>query len=228
MVTETFDNAKRRDSNEKLARHELQGDGCYRIDNYDEGPAFSSFLPGIAGPDGVPLWCMYVNRAQVVVSFGVENKDNAIAEFLPATWAYQLVGVQGFRTLCKVDGRYYEPFQKDLASRIHDYSRTMWIEPDNLRLEETNHTLGLSFNVDYFCPVNQPVGSLIRLLTITNNSDESKRIDVLDGLSLILPAGFTDYGIKSMRHITEAYASVRLICQKVPFYAAKVEAHDKV
>ena len=71
MVTETFDNAKRRDSNEKLARHELQGDGRYRIDNYDEGPAFSSFLPGIAGPDGVPLWCMYENRSQPLVSFGV-------------------------------------------------------------------------------------------------------------------------------------------------------------
>jgi len=228
VVTETFDNAKRQDSNEKRAKHKLQGDGRYRIDNYDEGPAFSSFLPGIAGPDGVPLWCMYVNRAQAVVSFGVANKDNAIAEFLPATWAYQLVGVQGFRTLCKIDNRYYEPFQKDLASRIYDYSRTMWIEPDNLRLAETNHTLGLSFNVDYFCPVNQPVGSLVRLLTITNNSDESKRINVLDGLALILPAGFTDHGLKSMRHITEAYASVRLICQKVPFYSAKVEAHDKV
>jgi len=228
MVNDNFGKEKRRGSNSKIVRHELQGDGQYRIDNYDEGPAFSSFLPGIAGPDGVPLWCMYVNRAQAVVSFGVENKDNAIAEFLPATWAYQLVGVQGFRTLCKIDGRYYEPFQKDSSSTDYDYCRSMLIGPDTLRLEELNQTVGLSFGVEYFSPINRPIGSLVRLLTITNISDKAKKIDVLDGLALILPAGFTDFGLKSMRHITEAYASVRLICQKVPFYSAKVEAHDKV
>ena len=228
MFSGVLEDLKRQRQNAKRINYELEQDGRYRIDNYDEAPAFSSFLPGIGGPNGVPLWCMYVNRAQAVVSFGVENKDNAIAEFLPATWAYQLVGVQGFRTLCKIDNRYYEPFQKDLASTNYDYWRTMWIKPDSVHLEEANHTLGLSFNVDYFSPVNQPVGSLVRLLTITNDSDESKKIDVMDGLSLILPAGFTDFGIKSMRHITEAYASVRLICEKVPFYSAKVEAHDKV
>ncbi|NIQ99188.1 MAG: hypothetical protein GTN78_03165, partial [Gemmatimonadales bacterium] len=62
----------------------------YRIDEYDETPGFCSFLPGVAGRDGVPLWCFYVNRAQAIVSFGVSDKDHAIAEFLPATWAYQL------------------------------------------------------------------------------------------------------------------------------------------
>ena len=228
MVRDTFENAKRQDSNAKRIVHELQSDGRYRIDNYDEGPAFSSFLPGVGGPDGIPLWCMYVNRVQAVVSFGVANKDNAIAEFLPATWAYQLVGVQGFRTLCKVNNNYYEPFQKDFASGSYDYCRTMWIKPDNLQLTEVNHTLGLLFNIDYFCPVNQPVGSLVRSVTITNTSAEIKRVDALDGLALILPAGFTDFGVKSLRHITEAYASVRLICEKVPFYSAKVETHDDI
>ena len=40
--------------------------GQFRIEHYEQKPAFAGFLPGIGGPDGVPLWCLYVNRAQAV------------------------------------------------------------------------------------------------------------------------------------------------------------------
>lgn len=30
------------------------------------------------------MWVFYVNRGQGIASFGIENKDNAILEFLPA------------------------------------------------------------------------------------------------------------------------------------------------
>jgi hypothetical protein len=226
MVTRAKKSNKKKQNTIKV-NYELEAGGKYRIDNYDKSPAFSSFLPGIGGEDGVPIWCMYVNRAQAVVSFGVDNKDNAIAEFLPATWAYQLVNVQGFRTFCKVDGSYYEPFQNDFVSANYDYSRAMWVEPDRIEIEEVNKTLGLSFNVKYFSPVNKTIGSLVRIVTISNFARKPKKVNVLDGLPLILPAGFTDFGMKSMRHITEAYASVRLACGHVPFYAAKVLAHDE-
>src|SRR5687767_801203 len=83
---------------ERAPRYRLASENEYEITDFDRAPAFCSFLPGIAGPDGVPLWCMYVNRGQAVVSFGPGGKDSAIAEFLPATWAWQLAGVQGFRT----------------------------------------------------------------------------------------------------------------------------------
>ncbi|MHC4907351.1 MAG: hypothetical protein ACYTBW_03720 [Planctomycetota bacterium] len=113
-----------------LDEYALDEQGRFQIQRFDQQPAFSSFLPGIGGVDGVPLWCMYVNRGQSVVSFGVANKDNSIAEFLPATWAYQLVTTQGFRTFCKIDGDYYEPFQKGNDSRSHDIKRSMSIEPE--------------------------------------------------------------------------------------------------
>lgn len=201
--------------------------GQFQIRHYDKKPAFASFLPGIGGPGGVPLWCLYVNRAQAISSFGVGNKDHAIVEFLPANWAYQLVGVQGFRTFCMIDGQYYEPFQNDVLSGGFTYERTMWVEMDRLKLREVNQTLGLRFEVSYFSPVNQPVGALVRLLTITNQSSRTRRLECLDGLPLIIPAGFTDVGIKTMRRIHEAYASVRLVAGRVPYYAAKVMAHDE-
>ena len=59
------------------------------MDDYGKKSTFASFLPGIAGIRGIPIWCYYVNRGQCVVSFGVDNKDHAIMEFYPAHQAYQ-------------------------------------------------------------------------------------------------------------------------------------------
>lgn len=58
--------------------------GEFIIENYQKGKTFSSFLSGIAGKSGIPMWVFYVNRGQGIASFGIENKDNAILEFLPA------------------------------------------------------------------------------------------------------------------------------------------------
>lgn len=205
----------------------LDSGGRFQIRRYDRQPAFAGFLPGIGGPDGVPLWCLYVNRGQAVSSFGVGNKDHALVEFLPANWAYQLAGIQGFRTFCKVDGRFYEPFQNNGHAAGQTALRTMWIEMDRLTLREENPAVGLCFEVIYFSPVNKPVGSLVRMVNITNIASCPLDLEGLDGLPLILPAGFTDVGIKTMRRIYEAYAAVRLVSSFVPFYAAKVAAHDE-
>lgn len=49
----------------------------YIIENYDKNKCFSSFLPGIAGKDGIPMWVFYVNRGQCIASFGIENNELA-------------------------------------------------------------------------------------------------------------------------------------------------------
>ena len=42
----------------------------FLIENYGKKSTFASFLPGISGEKGIPIWCYYVNRGQCVVSFG--------------------------------------------------------------------------------------------------------------------------------------------------------------
>ena len=54
------------------------------IKDYDSQPAFADFLPGIAGENGIPAWCFFVNRGQGVASFGTQDKDHPIMEFRPA------------------------------------------------------------------------------------------------------------------------------------------------
>ncbi len=206
--------------------YNLEPDGRYRISNYDKASAFSSFLPGISGPQGVPLWCMYVNRSQAIVSMGTSDKDHPIMEFLPATWAYQLVGIQGFRTFCKIDDAFYEPFQNCLENN-HCPQRNMWISPNCLQIQEINSDLGITCDVEYFSPVNKPLASLVRIVTVKNISNEPTKISLLDGLALIVPAGMTDFNLKSMRRLSEAYAGVRLVKNSVPFYSSKVLAHDE-
>jgi len=204
----------------------LEPNGSFRIEHYDSRPAFASFLPGIGGSDGIPLWCLYVNRGQGVSSFGVANKNHAIVEFLPANWAYQLVGIQGFRTFCYADGSFVEPFGSRHRPSA-DIRRTMWIEMDRFRIREDNKAVGIRFEITYFSPVNQPIGSLLRLLTVSNLTSKTRHLRILDGLPQLLPAGFTEIGIKTMRRIYEAYASVRIIDGRIPFYAARVRVHDE-
>ena len=79
----------------------------YRLENYGKKSAFASFLPGISGVRGIPIWCYYVNRGQCIACFGVENKDHAIMEFSPAHQAYQTVKKTGFRTFVKKNGRVF-------------------------------------------------------------------------------------------------------------------------
>lgn len=211
----------------RRVRHSVEAGGLYRIENYDEALPFSSFLPGIAGPAGAPLWAMYVNRGQGIVSFGTQGKDGAILEFLPATWAYQLAGLQGFRTLCKIDGEYYEPFQRGEANLRCQLSRAMQIEMDRVAVEERNGTLEMAWHAEHFALVNRPLPALIRRVTFTNLAPARRRLQVLDGLPLIQPAGFTDRQMKRMRRLSEAYASVRLIGGVTAFYSARVRAHDE-
>ena len=69
------------------------------IENYDEQKPFASFLPGVAGVNGIPMWVYYTNRGQGIAGFGIENKNGSIMDFVPANVAYRRTEQQGFRTL---------------------------------------------------------------------------------------------------------------------------------
>ncbi|HLV08713.1 MAG TPA: hypothetical protein VKY40_00745, partial [Halanaerobiales bacterium] len=57
--------------------YKLNENGFFIIKNFQKKDAFSSFLPGIAGKKGIPVWAFYVNRGQGMVSFGLQDKDHA-------------------------------------------------------------------------------------------------------------------------------------------------------
>src|SRR5512136_945522 len=97
-----------------MADFDLDEQGRFAIQDYAGKLPFASFLPGIAGLLGIPMWVFYVNRGQAIASFGIENKDNPIIEFEPANKAYQATPYTGFRTFLKLQrgagAAFYEPF----------------------------------------------------------------------------------------------------------------------
>ena len=55
----------------------------YKQNNYQVKKPFSSFLSGVSGKNGIPMWAYYINRGQVISSFGLENKNGSMMEFYP-------------------------------------------------------------------------------------------------------------------------------------------------
>ena len=94
------------------------------IEDYDRKAAFSSFLPGLAGVKGIPVWSFYTNRGQGINSFGIHNKANAMMEFNSAITGYETANLKGFRTFVRKNGEYFEPFcSSDRNTRIFQRKR---------------------------------------------------------------------------------------------------------
>ncbi len=196
----------------------------FSIYNYNYAFPFSSFLPGISGILGIPMWCFYVNRGQCIASFGFESKDGAILEFYPANKAYRLTPIYGFRTFIKIDGRIYEPF----SERYQDFEREnkMSITPYDLTLFEVNKTLNLSLQVNYFTLPSEPIGALIRILSIKNEGEKIINLEIIDGVPQILPYGLTNEVMKNMSRTIEAWYRVDNLEENIPYYRLSSSFQD--
>lgn len=213
-----------------MATYQLNTD-AFIIEGYNRTKPFASFLPGIAGLWGIPMWAFYVNRGQALAGFGIQDKDHPIMEFVPANRAYRSVPVQGFRTFLKIRSRHqavlYEPFRTPLSDSPREPVQRMHIRMHEVELEERSTRLGLDIRVQYFTMPHAPYAALVRVLRITNRSRSRRAIDVIDGLPLIVPYGTTDTLLKQMSRTLEAWISVQDIRPRVPFYRLKVEPHDR-
>src|SRR5882724_10175155 len=163
-------------------------DNTFVIQNYNQTRPFSSFLPGIAGHFGKPMWVFYINRGQCISSFGVRDKDGAMLEFNPATKAYQETPLVGFRTFLRVQtGRssvFYEPFRMEAASPVR---QVLKIRPHEIEYEETHPGLGVAVSVVAFTIPNEETPLLARGLTFRNIGRDPVQLEVLDGLPRVVP-----------------------------------------
>jgi hypothetical protein len=202
---------------------QLEENGQFSIEDYQNIRPFSSFLPGIAGPMGVPLWVFYVNRGQAIASFGAENKDNPILEFQPANRAYQLTAYLGFRTFIRMRRGnkqvFYEPFSPGSSSK-------MVIGTNELRLQEINHLHGLQTDVIYFQLPGENLACLVRMVTVTNQSDRPVILEMLDGLPAVIPFGVNNQMLKDIGRTVEAWMEVYNLEKNIPYYRLRASVAD--
>ena len=118
--------------------------GRFIMRAFDKFKPIASFLPGVGGVWGVPMWAFYVNRGQAIATFGVENKDSGILLFSTADKAYQSTPFLGFRTLLKgktASGKGFEsqPFFPESDAKSADPARRdMYIGNNELEIEESD------------------------------------------------------------------------------------------
>lgn len=188
------------------------------MDNYGRKSTFASFLPGIAGIHGIPLWCMYVNRGQCVAGFGARDKDHAIMEFYPAHKAYEETPLHGFRTFLRISNEeIYEPFN------VRNNSDTkMDISENTLTIAEENKEKGIKTEVTYFILPEEPVGALVRRIKITNIGERALNFTLIDGMPEIIPYGVNADNLKNMTETSKAFMEVKSLMDNLIF--AKVRA----
>ncbi|MEZ0396338.1 MAG: cellobiose phosphorylase [Anaerolineales bacterium] len=197
------------------------------LPDYAARRPFASFLPGIAGLQGIPLWVFYVNRGQAIAAFGIESKDHPLMEFQPANRAYQSTSTLGFRTFLKGrrGGRdwYHEPFSPWGGQ---DAERTMFIGLNEVEIQETLPRLGLRVEALYFTLPGEPFAGLVRRLTIRNLNDTPLTVEALDGLPALMPWGVDNDGLKQLGRTIEAWMEVTGHEQGFPLYRLKASFRD--
>lgn len=188
----------------------------YIQEEYGRQPTFSSFLPGIAGPFGIPAWCNYNNRGQAVCSFGVENKDHAILEFTAAATAYRQTPLTGFRTFLKTEGEVVEPFFDGLG--------TLAVEANALTLFWSSRTFHVE--VLYFTLPNERMAGLCRKVTVSNVSQQARYLELLDGLATIVPYGVQDAKLKQEANLSTAWMHVDGTTDGIPCFRVRASMED--
>ncbi len=190
------------------------------IRDYEKKSPFSSFLPGISGKMGIPMWCYYVNRGQGIACFGVEDKNHSIMEFFPAQQSYAHTSRMGFRTFVKKDGTCTELFTDT------DTQMNLYIGMNELEVENIDEKRGLKANVLYYTLPEEPVAGLVRKLTIENIGEASVKLEILDGMPALIPNGVSLASMKEMAQTSMAWMQVEDLEEGLPFFAVRASMED--
>ena len=188
----------------------FDSDGRFVLRDFDARKPFASFLPGIGGEWGVPMWAFYVNRGQGVAAFGVENKDGPLLEFEPANKAYMDAPFRGFRTLLRLtrggaEATVAQPFF-DPPSKHRE--RTMLIGMNELELVEVDRASGVETRVLYYTVQGEDFPALVRRVTLTNVGDGSVEVAAADGLAKLEPFGVNAGMLGTMGRTLEGWMRV--------------------
>ena len=174
--------------------------GRFLMEDFDAKSTFASFLPGVAGYFGKPVWAFYVNRGQIISTFGIGSKDFPILEFNPANKAYQVTPYVGFRTFVRgtrtgataalSTSFDVEPFSPDRSRNLLDEDddpdkpkRILYVGTNEAEIQEIDGVHDLTTNVQYFVLPEEDFASLVRRTTFTNTGNDAVELEILDGRS---------------------------------------------
>ena len=176
------------------------GERYYRIRNVDEMPAF--FVSVISSDDH---W-LFVSSTGGLTA-GRVSPDTALFPYVPVDRIHESLPHTGPCTIVRVHDAdrvlYWEPFNRAHRGR-YATSRNLYKSTlgDKLCFEEINHDLELVFRYDWSTSAEF---GFVRDCELQNTGSGGRRIDVLDGLQNILPAGTPRYTQTNSSNLVDAY-----------------------
>ncbi len=190
----------------------------YEMKDFQKKSLFSSFLPGISGEKGIPMWCYYTNRGQAVSCFGVQDKDHSIMEFYPAHQAYERTPLLGFRTFLKVNGEYREAFGNPENTQV------MYAGMNSLEL--TEETEEYKITVEYETLPEEALAGMMRAVRIENKTQSEMKLEIADGVAELLPYGVSASGMKEMGQTSKAWFQVLDTEKSCPKFKVRASMED--
>lgn len=201
-----------------MVNYHFEGDR-FVIEDFQKAKTFASFLPGVAGVDGKPLWAFYASVGQGMGGFGVTSKDTPITPFDSANLAYSNIPVKGFRTFLKEDGVLHQPFFNH-----ENVKQTMETSMADFSIDEASAIHEM--HVLYATLPHRDYAALIRKVTYTNISAKPVRFTVVDGLPVFFPNGLSNFCYKELVSLMAAYCQVYGLKEKTPFVKFKTSTGD--
>lgn len=195
------------------------------LEDFDIKKPFSSFLPGVAGLKGVPLWTYYANRGQGITSVGSKDKNGSILEFNPACIAYEKVSTQGFRTFIKINNQeVIEIFGP--RAKNPNIKRIMYITGASFSIVEENQEVGYKYTIKYFGLPNMPIGALVRRAKLEVLKDDLQ-VELIDGITQVLPQGISNGAYKDCGNLMRSWIDVYHLKENTPFYTMRASSSDE-
>ncbi len=179
---------------------ELDGERFYRIGNADRMPTFFMTLLGASD-----LWMFVASNGGL--SAGRVDAESALFPYLTHDKIIETADSTGPVTLLIAERAarrsLWEPFT-EVGRRLYRVERNLYKNElgSTLIFEELNHDLQLAFRYDWRFSGRYGV---VRTARLTNLGGGPCRVDLVDGLQNLLPAGVTTQLQATMSNLLDAY-----------------------
>ncbi len=178
----------------------LKGERFYAIHNVDQMAPF--FISMVSDSDH---WMFIASTGGLTA--GRVSPDTALFPYITVDRIYESTPHTGSKTLIRFEqngeARSWEPFNKEHYGR-YDLTRNLYKNTlgNKLVFEEINHELKLTFRYSWS---TSDVYGFIRECELENFGDDSRSLEVLDGLQNILPAGTPRFTQTNSSYLVDAY-----------------------
>jgi len=178
----------------------LEGERYYAIGNIDQMPPF--FISLVSNSDH---WLFIASNGGLTA--GRVSPDTALFPYVTVDKLYDSTLHTGSKTMIRTERsghhHHWEPFNKEHDGR-YATTRNLYKSTggNKLLFEEHNHDLGLAFRYRW---VFSDAYGFVRQVELENKGATDCRVDIVDGLQNILPAGTPRFAQTNSSYLVDAY-----------------------